>query len=63
MEQMATRVAQVQEGALAPEIEIDLLGLVREHEQRIRTFDASLNLSPQTDWKEVERAIREIREG
>jgi len=62
MEQMAARVQQVQEGALSPEIEIDLPGLVKEHEQRSRTLDTALNLCPQTHWKEIEKAIREIRE-
>ncbi len=62
MEQMATRIDQVRQGALAPEIEIDLPRLMQEQEQRMRTFDTALNLCPQTDWKAVERAIREIRE-
>lgn len=62
MEQMTVRVEQVQEGALAPEIEIDLPGLAKEHEQRMRTLDTALNQCPRTDWNEIERAIREIRE-
>ncbi|MDR3427012.1 DUF5984 family protein [Silvimonas sp.] len=62
MEQMATRVIQAEKGALAPGIEIDLPCLVKEQERRIRTLDTSLNLCPKTDWKEVEKAIREIRE-
>ena len=61
MEQMAARIVQVQQGALAPDIEIDLPRLVTEHEQRIRMLDTSLSLHPQTDWKEVGRMIREIQ--
>lgn len=60
MEQMAARVEQVLAGALSSEIEIDLPRLVKEQEQRVRTLDAALNLLPQTDWQETERAIGEI---
>lgn len=62
MEQMAVRVQQVQEGALSSEIEIDLPGLVKEHEKRARTLETALNFRPLTDWNDTERAIREIRE-
>lgn len=62
MGQMAARVALVQQGVLAPEIGIDLPGLVKEHEQRTRTLDVAFGLLPRTDWSEIERAIHEIRE-
>jgi hypothetical protein len=60
MEQMAARVDQVVAGCLPPEIQIDLPGLIREHEQRARSFDSALRFVPETDWQQAERAIREI---
>jgi hypothetical protein len=61
MDQMAARVEQVVAGCLSSEIQIDLPGLVREHEQRTLALDATLKAAPETDWQHVERAIREIR--
>jgi hypothetical protein len=60
MDQMAARVDQVVAGCLPSEIQIDLPGLVREHEQRTRSLDSALSIVPETDWQQAERAIREI---
>ncbi|WP_027572255.1 DUF5984 family protein [Bradyrhizobium sp. WSM1743] len=60
MEQMAARVDQVVSGCLSSEIEIDLPGLIREHEQRTRSFDAALKVVPATDWQQAETAVGEI---
>ncbi|ANW02365.1 DUF5984 family protein [Bradyrhizobium icense] len=60
MDQMAARVDQVVAGRLPSDIQIDLPGLVREHEQRGRSLDSALRFVPQTDWQQTERAIREI---
>lgn len=60
MAQMSVRIQQVQEGALSSDIEIDLPGLLKEQAQRSRSLDTALNVSPQTNWKEVERVICEI---
>jgi hypothetical protein len=60
MDQMAARVDQVVAGCLPSGIQIDLPGLVREHEQRARSLDSALCVDPETDWQQAERAIREI---
>jgi hypothetical protein len=60
MDQMAARVDQVLAGHFPPAIEIDLPGLVTEHEQRTRSLDEALSVVPGTDWQRVETAIREI---
>jgi hypothetical protein len=60
MEQMAARIDQVASGHLAPEIQIDGPGLIREHQQRSRSLDAALKIVPATDWKQAERAVDEI---
>ncbi|WP_234682737.1 DUF5984 family protein [Bradyrhizobium monzae] len=60
MEQMAARVDQAASGHLPPEIQVDVPGLIREHEQRTRSFDAALKLVPRTDWQLVEKAIGEV---
>ncbi len=60
MEQMAARVAQVASGCLPSEIQVDLPGLITEHEQRTRSFDAALKVVPATDWRQAERAVGEI---
>jgi hypothetical protein len=60
MDQMAARVDQVVAGRLPSEIQIDLPGLVNEHEQRARPLDPALRFDPETDWQQAERAIREI---
>lgn len=59
-EQMAARVDQVAAGHLSSEIEIDLPGLIREHEQRARPFNAALAMIQATDWQQAEGAIGEI---
>jgi len=63
MDQMAARVDQVVAGCLPSEIQIDLPGLVREHEQRARSLDSALSVVLETDWQQAERAIREILSG
>ncbi|HKU07730.1 MAG TPA: DUF5984 family protein [Bradyrhizobium sp.] len=61
MDQMAARVDQVVAGYLPSEIQIDLLGLAREQEQRARSLDSALKVGiPRNDWQQTERAIREI---
>jgi hypothetical protein len=60
MDQMAARVDQVVSGCLPSEIQIDLPGLVREHEQRARSLDSALKIVPGTDWQQAESAICEI---
>lgn len=60
MEQMAARLDHVASGYLPPEIQIDVPGLLREHEQRMRSFDAALKIVPATDWRRAERAVGEI---
>jgi hypothetical protein len=60
LDQMAARVDQVVAGCLPSDIQIDLPGLVREHEQRARSLESALRLVPETDWQQTERAIREI---
>lgn len=63
MEQMAVRIDQVASGRLRSEIQIDLPGLTKEHEQRTRSLEAALKIVPATDWRQVERAVGEIRSG
>ena len=60
MEQMAARVDRVVAGGLPAEIQVDVPGLIREHDQRTRTLDAALCVDPETDWQQAEGAIREI---
>jgi len=60
MEQMAERIDQVVARGLPTGIEIDVPGLIREHEQRARPLDAVLKFDPRTDWQQTESAIREI---
>lgn len=60
MDQMAARVEQVVAGCLPSEIQIDLPGLVKQHEMRTRSLDAALRVAPETDWQQIEKAIREI---
>lgn len=60
MEQMAARIDQVMAGHLSPEIEIDMPGLVLEHEQRMRSLDQALRAVSVTDWQRAEAAIGEI---
>lgn len=60
MDQMAARVEQVVAGCLPPEIQIDLPGLVRQHEQRTRSLDTAREVAPATDWRRIEKAVREI---
>ena len=60
MEQMAARVDQVMAGHLPSEIEIDVPSLVREQGQRTRSLAEALRVTPQTDWRRAETAIREI---
>lgn len=63
MAQMATRITQIQAGALAPDIKVDLPGLIKEQEQRLLTLDTSLSHLPHTDWEQVKGAIRIIQQG
>lgn len=60
MDQMTQRVGQVLSGALSKEININLDGLKREHEQRCHSLDEALSLHPQTNWQAVEQAINEL---
>lgn len=61
MDQMAVRVDRVVKGGVPSGIQIDLLGLVREHGQRTGSLDAALQVAiSRTDWQRTERAIREI---
>lgn len=63
MDHMAVRVGQVVAGCLSSDIQIDVPGLIGEHEQRTRSLDAVLKIVPETDWRQTERAIREIARG
>jgi len=61
IEQMAARVDRVLAGCLAPDIHIDLPGLVKEQEKRARSLDAALKVViSTTDWLKTEKAIHEI---
>jgi hypothetical protein len=61
MEQMTVRVEQVLAGALSPEIQIDLVGLQREHEFRSLPIDRTIARSMQPiDWRRVHEAIQEV---
>ncbi|HEY8100086.1 MAG TPA: DUF5984 family protein [Burkholderiaceae bacterium] len=60
MDQMTQRVEQVLSGALSKEINIDLDGLKKEHEQRCRSLDKALSFHPQTNWQAVEQAINDL---
>jgi hypothetical protein len=57
MGQMSDRVREVIAGALAPNISIDIPGLVREHEQRSGALESAMRHQPQTDWKCVIEAV------
>lgn len=58
--QMSDRVQEVLAGALAPNIHIDIPGLVREHEERSRALGEALSQQSLTDWKSVGAAIDEV---
>jgi hypothetical protein len=59
MAAMAERVERVVEGALAPEIEVDIAGLVREHEVRSNLSSTVLGPPPvATNWDSVRRALQ-----
>lgn len=61
VEQMAQRVVQVAQGALAEHIRVDIEGLRREQQVRERSIDRALELpAPPTDWSAVAAAIREL---
>lgn len=61
MEQMTVRVDQVLAGALSPEIQIDLVGLQREHAFRSLPIDRTITRSMlPTDWRRVHEAIQEV---
>lgn len=60
MGQMSDRVREVLAGAIAPNINIDMPALAREHEHRSRELERALSRQPQTDWKCVEAAIDEV---
>jgi hypothetical protein len=61
--QMSDRIGEVLAGALAPNISIDIPGLLREHEERSRALRDALTQQSQTDWKHTEAAIDEILQG
>jgi hypothetical protein len=60
MDQMSDRVRAVQAGALAPDINIDISGLLRDHERRSRQLQDALSRPAQTDWNSVAAAIDEV---
>jgi len=63
MTEMSARVERVLAGALSSEINVDLPGLVREHDQRTQSLDIAMRLSGNTDWSQTEWAIQEILKG
>lgn len=59
--EMGARVTAVLQGALSPNIQIDIAGLLYDHEKRRREIEAALRPPErQTDWDAVRAAIREI---
>jgi hypothetical protein len=60
IDQMGTRIRQVIEGALPPSIEIDIGGLVHEHNERGKALESAMAEPPDaTSWDEV-RTARQI---
>ncbi|SKB94117.1 DUF5984 family protein [Sphingopyxis flava] len=58
--QMKSRIDQVASGALRPEIQIDLPGLIAENEQRQGKFAPILGKREVTSWDEIRSAVLEI---
>jgi len=59
-EQMTSRVDQVAAGALNPDIQIDLPGLIAENERRQGAFAQALGQKGATPWDEIRSAVFEI---
>ena len=61
MDAMSERVEQVVAGALSPAIHVDLLGLMREHEEHRHLSPLNFGALPEpTDWVAVREAMRTI---
>jgi hypothetical protein len=60
IEQMKARVEEIEAGALAPEIHIDVSGLVAEHQERTDAFKKAMENTYEACWPEVENAIAQI---
>ncbi|GAA0766180.1 DUF5984 family protein [Ideonella azotifigens] len=61
MSSMAERVGRVAAGALSPEIHVDLEGLHREHQMRMRLSEVQFGELPSpTDWQAVRQALKAI---
>jgi hypothetical protein len=59
-EQMKSRIDQIAAGALHPDIQIDLPGLIAENEQRRGEFAHALGKRGVTSWGEIRSAVFEI---
>lgn len=60
MREMNDRIEQVSSGILRPDVQIDMLGLKHDHQQRCEWFGSALSIKPNTDWSRVERALKEV---
>jgi len=64
MAQMTERVEQVVAGALPAQIRVDLHGLRREQAKRCSLVDSAFEaLTPPSDWRRVQDALRQIEQG
>lgn len=59
-EQMTSRIDQVAAGALHPDIQIDLPGVIAENERRQGAFAQALGQKGTTSWDEIRAAVFEI---
>lgn len=59
-EQMTSRIGQIAAGALHPDIQIDLPGLIAENERRQGAFAQALGQKGATSWDEIRSAVLKI---
>ncbi|ALC11499.1 DUF5984 family protein [Sphingopyxis sp. 113P3] len=59
-ERMTSRIEQVAAGALHPDVQIDLPGLIAENERRQGMFAQALGQKGATPWDEIRSAVFEI---
>jgi len=58
MTAMRQRIEELERRGGLPDVDVDLAGLRREHEDRAHWLARSLDRSPGTDWKEVREGAR-----
>ena len=63
MEEMDRRIQRVTDGALPPQVRVDLASLQREHVRRRAQINRLLGSSDATDWRAVEAAVQTIERG